>query len=390
MIKRFVIAAIIVALFLGGVGYFQFVMKPKFIGEFMAKMVPPAATVTTEKAKTAIWADQVHSIGTMLAIQGVDVAPEVGGVVINYFFDSGQDVEKGAKLVELDTLVEQAELKVDQAVLEVANLEYDRQSKLVGKGAISQSTLDTTISKRDAAAAAVQKNLAHIAHKNITAPFAGRLGLRRVERGQYVSIGQALVWLQALDPIWIDFPVSENELGRLKPKAEIELTVAAFPGEVFKGEIEAFDARVNQDTRQLMVRGRIPNPERKLLPGMFANVAVVAGEPKTLVSVPRTAVTYGLYGDSIWVAKEEEVPGPSEPSGSGEAVAASGKPEKKLIAERRFVRLGQSQGETVAIVEGINEGDEVVTSGQLKLQPGAAIKIDNSNPLQPKAERPRQ
>ena len=390
MIKRFVIAAIIVALFLGGVGYFQFVMKPKFIGEFMAKMVPPAATVTTEKAKTAIWADQVHSIGTMLAIQGVDVAPEVGGVVINYFFDSGQDVEKGAKLVELDTLVEQAELKVDQAVLEVANLEYDRQSKLVGKGAISQSTLDTTISKRDAAAAAVQKNLAHIAHKNITAPFAGRLGLRRVERGQYVSIGQALVWLQALDPIWIDFPVSENELGRLKPKAAIELTVAAFPGEVFKGEIEAFDARVNQDTRQLMVRGRIPNPERKLLPGMFANVAVVAGEPKTLVSVPRTAVTYGLYGDSIWVAKEEEVPGPSEPSGSGEAVAASGKPEKKLIAERRFVRLGQSQGETVAIVEGINEGDEVVTSGQLKLQPGAAIKIDNSNPLHPKAERPRQ
>ncbi len=281
MIKRFVIAAVIVALFLGGVGYFQFVMKPKFIGEFMAKMVPPPATVTTEKAKTATWADQVHSIGTMLAIQGVDVAPEVGGVVTNYFFDSGQDVEKGAKLVELDTSVEQAELKVDQAILEVANLEYDRQSKLVGKGAISQSTLDTTISKRDAAAAAVQKNLAHIAHKNITAPFAGRLGLRRVERGQYVSIGQTLVWLQALDPIWIDFPVSESEMGRLKPKAAIELTVAAFPGEVFKGEIEAFDARVNQDTRQLMVRGRLPNPERKLLPGMFANVAVVAGEPKT-------------------------------------------------------------------------------------------------------------
>jgi membrane fusion protein (multidrug efflux system) len=390
MIKRFVIAAVIVALFLGGVGYFQFVMKPKFIGEFMAKMVPPAATVTTEKAKTAIWADQVHSIGTMLAIQGVDVAPEVGGVVVNYFFDSGQDVEKGAKLVELDNSVQQAELKVDQAILEVAKLEYERQSKLVGKGAISQSTLDTTISKRDAAAAAVQKNLAHIAHKNITAPFAGRLGLRRVERGQYVSAGQTLVWLQALDPIWIDFPVSENEMGRLKPKAAIELTVAAFPGEVFKGEIEAFDARVNQETRQLMVRGRVPNPERKLLPGMFANVAVVAGEPKTLVSVPRTAVTYGLYGDSIWVAKEAGVPGPAEPSSSGEAVAASGTPETKLIAERRFVRLGQSQGETVAIIEGINEGDEVVTSGQLKLQPGATIKIDNSSPLQSKAERPKQ
>jgi membrane fusion protein (multidrug efflux system) len=390
MIKRFVIAGIIVALFLGGIGYFQFVMKPKFIGEFMAKMVPPAATVTTEKAKTAVWADQVHSIGTLIAIQGVDVAPEVGGVVVNYFFDSGQDVEKGAKLVELDNSVQQAELKVDQAILEVAKLEYERQSKLVGKGAISQSTLDTTISKRDAAAAAVQKNLAHIAHKNITAPFAGRLGLRRVERGQYVSAGQTLVWLQALDPIWIDFPVAENEMGRLKPKAEIELSVAAYSGQVFKGEIEAFDARVNQETRQLMVRGRVPNPERKLLPGMFANVAVVAGEAKTLVSVPRTAVTYGLYGDSVWVAKEAQVPGPAEPSSSGEAVAAIGTTETKLIAERRFVRLGQSQGETVAIIEGINEGDEVVTSGQLKLQPGAAIKIDNSSPLQSKAERPKQ
>jgi membrane fusion protein (multidrug efflux system) len=356
----------------------------------MAKMVPPPATVTTEKAKTAIWADQVHSIGTLIAIQGVDVAPEVGGVVTNYFFDSSQDVEKGAKLVELDTSVEQAELKVDQAILEVAKLEYDRQSKLVGKGAISQSTLDTTISKRDAAAAAVQKNLAHIAQKNITAPFAGRLGLRRVERGQYVSAGQALVWLQALDPIWIDFPVPENEMGRLKPKAEIELRVAAYPGQAFKGEIEAFDARVNQETRQLMVRGRVPNPERKLLPGMFANLAVVAGEAKTLVSVSRTAVTYGLYGDSVWVAKEAEVPGPTEPSNSGEAVAASGATEKKLIAERRFVRIGQSQGDTVAIVEGINEGDEVVTTGQLKLQPGAAIKIDNSSVLQPKAQRPRQ
>jgi len=390
MIKRFIIAAVIVALFLGGVGYFQFVMKPKFIGDFMAKMVPPPATVTTEKAKTAIWADQVHSIGTLIAIQGVDVAPEVGGVVVNYFFDSGQDVEKGAKLVELDNSVQQAELKVDQAILEVAKLEYERQSKLVGKGAISQSTLDTTISKRDAAAAAVQKNLAHIAHKNITAPFAGRLGLRRVERGQYVSAGQTLVWLQALDPIWIDFPVAENEMGRLKPKAEIELSVAAYPGQVFKGEIEAFDARVNQETRQLMVRGRLPNPERKLLPGMFANVGVVAGEAKTLVSVPRTAVTYGLYGDSVWVAKEAQVPGPAEPSSSGEAVAAIGTTETKLIAERRFVRLGQSQGETVAIVEGINEGDDVVTSGQLKLQPGAAIKIDNSSPLQSKAERPKQ
>jgi membrane fusion protein, multidrug efflux system len=390
MIKRFVIAAIIVALFLGGVSYFQFVLKPQMIAGFMAKMVPPPATVTSEPARIASWSDQMHSIGTLIAIQGVDVAPEVGGVVTDYFFDSGKDVEKGAKLVELDSSVEQAELKADQAMLEDAKLEYERQTKLVGKGAVSQAFLDATIAKRDAAQAAVQKNEAHIAHKNITAPFAGRLGLRRVEKGQFVSVGQSLVWLQALDPIWIDFPVSEGELGKFKPKAEIELTVDAYPGEVFKGEVEAFDARVNQETRTLMVRGRLPNPDRKLLPGMFGNVAVHAGEPKALVSVPRTAVTYGLYGDSVWVVKKTPAAGAATPTEPGSASAADATPEEKLVAERRFVRVGPTQGDNVAIIEGIADGEQVVTSGQLKLQPDAAIKIDNSQALKPQAERPKQ
>jgi membrane fusion protein (multidrug efflux system) len=390
MIKRFIIAALLVALFLGGVSYFQFVMKPKFIGEFMAKMVPPPATVTAEPAKTETWSDHVYSIGTLIAIQGVDVAPEVGGVVTEYYFDSGQDVVKGTKLVDIDSTVEQAELKSDQAILEVAELEFERQSQLVKKGAISQSALDTTISKRDAALAGVQKNKARIAHKNITAPFTGRLGLRRVEKGQYVSAGQSLVWLQSLDPIWIDFPVPEGDIGKVKAKAPIELAVNAYPGEVFKGEIEAFDARVNQDTRTLMVRGRLANPERKLMPGMFGNVAVLSGEAKPMVAVPRTAVTYGLYGDSVWVVKEVPAPPPAGPSESGSASAADTGSEKKLIAERRFVRVGPSLGETVAIVEGLAEGEQVVTSGQLKLQPNGAIKVDNSKMLTPQAERPKQ
>lgn len=402
MVKRFVIAAIIVGLFLGGVGYFNLVFKPKMIGEFMAKMVPPPATVTAERAKTETWVDRVRAIGTVVAIEGVDVAPQVGGIVTDYYFESGDDVEKDARLVKLDTSVEEADLADHKATLLQANLDLERHSRLVKTSAVSQSTLDATLAKRDSAAAAVQKTEALIAHKNIRAPFAGRLGLRRVEKGQYVSPGQALVWLQALDPIWVDFPVPEADIAKFKIGSKIELTADAFPGQVFAGQVEAFDAKLGADTRTLMVRATVPNPERKLLPGMFANIAVLAGWAKEYVTVPRTAVTYGLYGDSVWIVKTG-APKPAEagtPTASaepvGSAIAADNTPtaaipaEPALTAERRFVRVGPSQDDRIAIVEGVEPGEEVVTSGQLKLQPGAAIKVDNSGALKPPAELPKQ
>jgi membrane fusion protein (multidrug efflux system) len=385
MIKRFVIAAILVALFLGGVGYFNLVFKPAMIKDFVGKMKPPAATVTAERAGTKEWIDRVQSIGTLIAIQGVDVSPEVAGIVKNYYFDSGKDVEKGDKLVELDTSVEEADLVKNRAVLLEANADLKRQASLVKKEFVSQAVVDTTTSKRDTAAAAVQRMEAVIAQKNIAAPFAGRLGLRRVEKGQYVKAGDSLVWLQSLDPIWIDFPVPEGDLGKLKVGAPIELGVNAYPGQVFKGVIEAFDARVAQDTRTLMVRGRLPNADHRLLPGMFANVAVLEGKPQELVTVPRTAVTYGLYGDSVWVVKEGP-PAPEKTASVGEVEV----PAPQLTVERRFVRVGPSQGDEVAILEGVKAGEQVVTSGQLKLHPDAAIKIDNSRPLTPQAERPKQ
>jgi membrane fusion protein (multidrug efflux system) len=402
MVKRFIIAAVIVGLLLGGVGWFNLVFKPTMIGEFMAKMVPPPATVTAEIATTESWIDRVRAIGTIVAIEGVDVTPQVGGLVTDYFFDSGQDVEKGKKLVKLDTSVEEADLADHKATLQQTNLDLERHSRLVKTSAVSQATLDATLAKRDSAAASVQKTQAIIAQKNITAPFAGRLGLRRVERGQYVSPGQALVWLQALDPIWVDFPVPEADIGKLKMGSQIELGTDAYPEQVFKGEVEAFDAKLGQDTRTLMVRARLPNPERKLLPGMFANIAVLAGGAKKYVTVPRTAVTYGLYGDSVWVVKQAAGEPPAKPTPVAEAepvasaVAADATPtgavpaEPKLIVERRFVRVGPTEGDRVAILEGVKPSEEVVTSGQLKLQPGATIKIDNSGALKPPAELPKQ
>ena len=342
MIKRFVIAFVLVALFLGGVGYFNLVFKPAMIKEFIGKMEQPPATVTATRAGTERWVDRVQSIGTLTAIRGVNVAAEVAGIVKDYLFESGDDVTKGAKLVQLDTSVEEADLVKNRAVLLEANADLKRQASLVKRAIVSQAVVDSTTSKRDTAAAAVQRMEAVIAQKNITAPFAGKLGLRRVEKGQYIKAGDSLVWLQALDPIWIDFPVPEGDVGKLKKGAAVELTVNAYPKEVFKGEIEAFDARVAEDTRTLMVRATLPNPDHKLLPGMFANVAVATGEPKELVTVPRTAVTYGLYGDSVWVVKESP-PEPQKTASTGEIAV----PEPKLTVERRFVRVGPSREESV-------------------------------------------
>jgi membrane fusion protein (multidrug efflux system) len=223
-----------------------------------------------------------------------------------------------------------------------------------------------------------------------------------VEKGQYVSPGQALVWLQALDPIWVDFPVPEGSVGKFTIGSTIELLSDAFPGQLFKGEVEAFDAKLGQDTRTLMVRARVPNPDRKLLPGMFANVAVLSSGAKQFVTVPRTAVTYGLYGDSVWVVKEGAPEPAAKPTPVAEAepiasaIAADAAPtgaipaKPNLVVERRFVRVGPTEGDRVAILEGVKAGEEVVTSGQLKLQPGAKIKVDNSGALKAPAELPRQ
>ncbi len=401
MIKRFLIAAIVVALFLGGLSYFQFVFKPAMIRDFVAKMVPPAATVTVEPAALQRWTDKLHSIGTLIAIEGVDVSPQVGGLVTDYSFESGEDVEAGAKLVQLDISVEEADLKNNRAQLKGARLDFDRRFDLVDKGHVAQAALDASIAKRDSAAAAVERVEAIIEQKTITAPFAGKLGLRRVEKGQYVSPGQALVWLESLDPIWIDFPIPEAEIAKVNVGSGLEITVDAYPDQVFKGEVEAFDARVNKDSRTLTVRGRLPNPDRRLLPGMFANAAVLSGKPTELVTVPRTAVTYGLYGDSVYVVKREppEAPTPdltsavSEPS-PGTATAAEApedaRAEPKLTVERRFVRVGPRLGDRVAIVDGIEAGEEVVTSGQIKLKTGATVTIDNSRALQPLSVRPKQ
>lgn len=382
MTKRLIIAAAIVGVFLIALGGFHFVLKPAMIKNFVSQNVPPPASVSTEVAKSESWIPRVNSIGTMTAIQGVDIAPQVGGIVSAIQFESGDRVQKGAELILLDDEVEQADLLNHKATLRGAMLEFTRQQNLQDRGFAAEAKLDDARSSRDSAAAAVQKTRALIEQKTIKAPFSGKLGIKHVEIGQYVSAGMSLVTLQTLDPIWVDFPVPENEISNIKQGQVIEVTVDAFPGETFSGKVETLDARVSKDTRTLVVRGRLGNDDEKLLPGMFANVAVEAGEPATVITVPRTAVSFSLYGDSVYVVKKGDAPEKPKEDGSPA--------EPELTADRRFVKVGPTEGDRIAILEGVKEGETVITTGQLKLRPGARVAINNDAPLKPQSERPKQ
>jgi membrane fusion protein (multidrug efflux system) len=382
MIKRFIIALVVVAVFLGGLSYFQYVFKPKMIKEFLSQQVPPPATVTAEAARSDKWVERLPAIGTLIASQGVEVSSQVPGIVTELYFESGQEVPQGKKLVQLDISIELADLASAEATLREADIAFKRQTDLLQKNVTSEANVDTALAKRDTAAAAMNRIKAVIAQKSILAPFAGRLGIRKVELGQYISPGLPMVTLQALDPIWVDFPMPEQNIGKLKTGQVVELTIDAFPGKIFTGSVTSLDARVSQETRTLLVRGTVPNRNRELLPGMFANVTVLSGAPAEVVTVPRTAVTYSLYGDSVYVVKPE-APAP--------AAAAQAKPASPVfVVERRFIRTGQERQDRVAVTTGLKAGEQVVTTGQIKLNNGARVMIDNSQELKAPAERPLQ
>jgi membrane fusion protein (multidrug efflux system) len=382
--KRAFIFFVVLLLFVGlagGLGYFQFFVKPEMIKGIISQLPQPTNAVAAARAETVRWIPRVPAIGTFRAEQGVDVAPQVGGVVRAIRFESSQDVAKGAPLVEIDDSTEQADLKSNMAVLKNADVALERQRTLITGGNTPQANLDTALASRDQAAAAAERTRAIIAQKAVTAPFAGRLGIRRIDLGQYVSPGTSLVTLQQLDPIYVDFSLPEQNLAELKPGQTIEASVDAYPGTTFTGKIKFVDARVSADTRNVLLRGEIANPQRKLLPGMFANVNVLAGTPQDIVTLPRTSITNSLYGDSVYVLT------PAPPK-AGEAQAAGS--DQLYTTERRFVRPGDSREDKVAILDGVKAGELVVTQGQIKLQPNARVRVDPNAGLAPMNPRPRE
>ncbi|TPV98128.1 MAG: Multidrug resistance protein MexA [Beijerinckiaceae bacterium] len=385
-VKRSIIFIVVLAFLAavgGGLVYFQFVVKPGMIKAFISAAAPPPASVAVTAPQVETWAPRLPAIGTLRAVQEIDIAPQIGGAVVSVRVESGQDVEKGAPLFEIDNSVEQADLKNNLAVLKNAGLVLERQRQLIQGGNTAKANFDAAEAARDSAAAAVERVRAIIAQKLLTAPFAGRLGIRKLDLGQYVSPGMGLITLQQLDPIYVDFPVPEKSLGLLKPGQEIDLEVDAYPGEIFRGVIKTIDARVAQDSRNVLVRGQLDNAKKQLWPGMFANVSVIAGTPVKVVTLPRTAIAYSLYGDSVFVVK------PVQPdAGGAQAAAVNG--DAALKVERRAVRTGEIREDRVVILDGVEPGETIVAEGQLKLQSGARVRIDPAAHLELPAVRPKE
>lgn len=375
MIKRFIIVGILLAVVFGGLAVFQYVIKPQLIRDFVAGMKPPPVTISAVTAKDAAWQPTLSSIGTMAATRGVSVSPQVGGRVQSINFESGQQVDIGTLLITLDDSIERAQLKESQAALKLAELDFQRGLELYQKNNFAKASLDKARAQRDQAEAKVESLQATIRQKKILAPFSGRLGIRQVNLGQYLSPGTAIVPLQALDPIYVNFSLPENDLPKLQVGQTVKLAVDGYPGETFQGQITSIDAEVNQSTRNILVQATLRNPGSKLLPGMFANVSVLYAAEIQRVTVPQTAIAYSLYGDSVFVVVE------GKPETEGE--------KPPLVVQRRNVKVGPRRGDVVAILSGLKAGERVVTSGQIKLQNGAKVAVDDKVDLSPPKVRPK-
>src|SRR5271165_1942599 len=335
----FVVSFALLAAVTGGLAYFQFVIKPTMVKGFMAAAFAPKPTaVSLEAARIEQWPPQLAAIGTLRAYQGIMIAPQAAGVITAIHFESGADVKAGDLLVSIDDSVEQADLANGLAQLKNAEATLARQKTLVSGGNTPQSTVDTAIAARDSAAATVERTRAVIAQKALRAPFSGRLGLRNADLGQYASVGMALATLQQLDPIYADFPVPEEALATLAVGQDVSMSVDALRGQTFAGKVKAIDARVSAESRNVTARAQFDNPDRKLLPGMFANLTVASGAPAEVLTVPRTAIVYSLYGDNVFVV---------EPAKGSDAQKSSG----GLVVERRFVKIGPVRGERIAVTE---------------------------------------
>ncbi|QMV64824.1 efflux RND transporter periplasmic adaptor subunit [Pseudomonas berkeleyensis] len=339
----------------------------------------PAISVSAATAVQQPWQGRLPAIGTLKAYQGVDLAAEVDGIVREVLFESGQKVTLGQPLIQLDSEVERASLATAEAERSLAQIEYERGRSLVSRSNISKSEFDRLASTLQKATASVAQLKAQLDKKRINAPFAGTIGIRQVDPGNYLSPGATIATLQDLSRLHVDFFLPEQQAPRLSVGQRVLLKVAAYPDESFEGQIAAINPKVENETRNLQVRATLNNPDEKLLPGMFANLQVLLPSEEQVIVVPETAITYTLYGNSVYVIDEKK-------DDKGEVVKdADGKTQ--LAVERRFVETGERRDGRVMILKGLEAGQQVVTSGQLKLDNGAHVAIVD-DPVQPDSVEP--
>ena len=375
MVKPLLILFVAVAVLMGGIyGWHLFVNK-KFIEPMMKGMASAPQTVSTTIAAASAWQSRTQALGTLRAVRGADLAAQASGVVDKIHIESGAQVAAGTVLLVLKPNDDPAKLAQLQAQAELASITLKRDEEQLQAQAVSQATVDTDASNLKAARAQVVAQQALIEEKVVRAPFAGRLGIRLVDEGQYLAAGTTVVTLQALDPIFIDFYVPQQALARLKVKQAVSATVDAYPGVTFTGNVASVNSKVDTASRNVQIRASFANADRRLVPGMYANVDINDGEPSTLVTLPQSAITYNPYGNTVYLVQK---------SGTDD------KGNPKLTVLQRFVKLGETRGDQVAVLSGVAAGDEVVTAGQMKLRNGSSVVINNkilptsdSNPTPP-------
>jgi membrane fusion protein (multidrug efflux system) len=332
-----------------------------FIGRFLATLPFQPQTVATMKAPSTEWRDSISSVGSLVAINGADISAEVAGIVDTINFKSGDNVPAGALLVTLRPNNDNAVLAQLQAAAQLDRVNYQRDVKQLKADAVSQATVDSDQAALQSAVAQVQAQQALMAEKEIKAPFAGTLGIRQVDVGQYLAAGTEIVTLQQLNPLFVDFYLPQQALSQISVGQKVTIDVDAFAGRDFTGTIVALNSAIDTATRTVQVRAILPNDNLLLRPGMFATVNIAVGQPQAFVTLPQTAIAYNPYGDTVYTVAP----------GKG----ADGKQE--LIAAQKFVQIGDTRGDQVAVLKGVSEGDEVVTAGQLKLRNGVSVVVNN-------------
>lgn len=368
MIKRFVIIIILLIIVFGLIFGWD-IMRAHFVAQYMANFKPPASVVTATRVKQETWQPSLSAIGTIEAINGVNLSPQQSGVITKLLFESGQIVKKGAPLVQQNTAIDKQELASFKAALVLAQQNYKRALDLNKKGYVSDEKLDQSRSTLDQAKANVDKTQVTIDQKTIEAPFAGKLGIRNIDLGQYIKPGDTVVNIQQINPLRIIFNLPQQNLSALYVGQSVDVIAPGTKNEItYPGKVTAIDSSVNQDTRNISVQAEIENKGLKLLPGMYVNIKVLLPKEIKVLTIPQSAITYNPYGDFVYTTtkKQEKVTNPKTKKTTQEDV---------LVSHQSFVTTGEMRGGQVAILKGLKVGDQVLTSGQLKVQNGSPVII---------------
>lgn len=361
MAKRMVLMLVIMLALVGGLGFFKYKQVEAAIAAG-ANFQMPATAVTTVVVKKETWPSTMGVIGTAAAIQGVTVSADLPGTIDKIHFESGQWIKEGEIVVELDTRQERAQLASLEAQRDLAGINYGRAQELVKEGVIAKQEYDNAAAQQKATEAQVGDIKAAIARKTIRAPFSGVLGIRQVSLGQYLAAGQAIVSLQTLSPIYVNFGVPQQDSGKMVAGHVLRVTSADVPGLNFSGRIVALDSVINEQTRNIQVQAVVTNKDNRLRPGMFVQVELPMGSPREVIPLPASAINYAPYGDSVYV-----VTNMTDPKG-----------KSYRGVRQQVVKVEGSRGDQVAIISGLSAGDEVVSSGVFKLRNGAPVQVNNA------------